>query len=115
VSGVDWTATWGVIGPAIIGLATWLKMRKLNQAKVDAAVSAARAEAVNSDATSEAVKLLRGEVERLGARVLAMEGREGRMIRHIYRLEGLMRAANPPIDPPPFDLDGEPVKAGGTT
>lgn len=111
---IDWTAVWGVIGPAAVGLATWIKMRKPNQAKVNAAVSAARAEAVNSDSTSEAVALLRGEVQRLSTRVQALESREGRMIRHIYRLEGLMRAANPPIDPPPFDLDGEPIKAGGT-
>lgn len=112
MNAIDWSAIWGVIGPAAVGLGTWLKMRKPNQAKVEAAVAAARAEAVNSDSTSEAVKLLRGEVERLSGRVQALENREGRMIRHIYRLEGLMRAAN--LDPPPFDLDAEPAKAGGT-
>lgn len=110
---IDWTVVWGVVGPAIVGLGTWLKTRKPNQAKLEAAVSAARAEAVNTDSTSAAVTLLREEVTRLSNRVTALEGREGRLVRHVYRLEGLMRAAG--IEPPPFEIDGDPVKAGGTT
>jgi hypothetical protein len=110
---MDWVAIWAVVGPAVVGLGTWLKTRKPNQAAITAAVAAARAEAVNSDSTSAAVELLRGEVARLSARVQALEGREGRLIRHVYRLEGLMRGAG--IEPPPFDIDNpEPIKAGGT-
>jgi len=109
---------WNAVGAAAIALVTgaggWLMGRKPNQAKLDAAVSAAKAEAVNSDSTSAAVALLRAEVERLSARVQALEGREGRLIRHVYRLEGLMRGAG--IEPPPFDIDApdHPIKAGGT-
>jgi hypothetical protein len=109
---LDWVSIWAVVGPAVVGLATWLKTRKPNQAAISAAVSAARAEAVNTDSTSAAVALLRGEVERLGARQQAMETREGKLIRHLWRLEALMRAHG--IEPPPFDIDGEPIRAGGT-
>lgn len=109
---MDWSAIWGVVGPAVVGLGTWLKMRKPNQARVDAAVSAAKAEAVNSDSTAAAMSLLRSELERLSNRVAAMEAREGRLIRHIYRLEGLMRARD--IEPPPFDVDSDTIRAGGS-
>ncbi len=40
------------------------------------------------------ITLMRAEVLRLSNRVTALEGREGRLIRHVYRLEGLMTAAN---------------------
>ena len=117
---IDWTATWGVVGPAVIGLGTWLKMRKPNQARLEAAVAVARAETTATQAGSTVVELLRQEVQRLDARmqaldavVAAMQKREGRLIRHVYRLEGLMRGAN--LVPPPFDIDSdEPIKAGGT-
>lgn len=110
---IDWTAIWGVVGPAVVGLATWLKMRKPNQAKVEAAIAAARVETATANAENTVVTLLREEVQRLSARVTSIERREGKLIRHIYRLEGLMRGAG--IEPPPFDIDSdEPVKAGGT-
>lgn len=110
---IDWTAVWGVVGPAVVGLATWLKMRKPNQAKLEAAVAAARVETVTANAENAVVTLLRQEVERLSARMTLLEKREGRLIRHLYRLEGLMRGAG--IEPPPFDIDTEePIRAGGT-
>jgi hypothetical protein len=109
---IDWSAVGGAAAAILTGVGGWLMGRKPNQAKIDAAVSAARAETVNSDSTSAAVALLRAEVERLSSRVQALEGREGRLIRHVYRLEGLMRGAG--IEPPPFDIDSDPVKAGGT-
>jgi hypothetical protein len=55
---------------------------------------------------------MREEVTRLGERVGRMEARELRLIRHIYRLEGLMRAAG--LEPPPFDPDSDTIRAGGS-
>ncbi len=67
-------------------------------------------EAAN-EAERDVIVLLRQEVERLSARVTAMESREGRLIRHVYRLEGLMRGAG--LEPPLFDIDGDvAIKAG---
>lgn len=63
-------------------------------------------------AETAVITLLRQEVERLSLRLTALEQREGRMVRHIYRLEGLMRAKD--IEPPPFDLDSDSIRAGGT-
>lgn len=65
-----------------------------------------------NDAERDVIVLLRQELERLSTRVSAMESREGRLIRHVYRLEGLMRAKD--IEPPPFEIDGDVIKAGGT-
>lgn len=58
------------------------------------------------------IQLMREEVTRLGERVGRMEARELRLIRHIYRLEGLMRAAG--LEPPPFDPDSDTIRAGGS-
>ena len=65
-----------------------------------------------ADAEVDVVTLLRQEIERLSKRVEGLESREGRMIRHIYRLEGLMRGHG--IEPPPFEIDGDDLKVGGT-
>lgn len=114
---IDWTVIWGVVGPALSGLAVWLKTRKPNQAKVDAAIAQARAETSLADAEGalyrrlrEDMDALRGDVDRLRAE-LATERTHGRKLeRHIWRLEGLMRKSG--LEPPPFD-EGE-VKAGLT-
>lgn len=114
---LDWSAVWGIVGPAVVGLATWLKMRKPNQAKIDAAVAASRADEAVSDAEGalyrrlrEDMDALRGDVNRLRAELDA-ERKHGRKLeRHIWRLERLMREAN--LTPPPFD-DTDTV-AGGT-
>lgn len=98
---IDWAALGTAAGGLIIGIGSFLAGRGKRQ------VADARA-----DAEVDVVTLLRQEIERLSSRVAGLESREGRMIRHIYRLEGLMRGAG--IEPPPFEIDGEPIKAGGT-
>lgn len=114
---VDWTAIWGVVGPAVVGLATWLRMRKPNEAKVAAAVAAARSEAAISDAEGalytrlrEDMDALRGDVNRLRAELDAERTHGRKLERHIWKLEGLMRKAG--LEPPPFD-EAE-AKAGVT-
>jgi hypothetical protein len=93
---------WNVVGTGVVGvlgaIGTWF-MGKGKRA-VDGAESKAERDVVN---------LLRQEVERLSVRLSAMESREGRMIRHIYRLEGLMRARG--VEPPPFDIDSDTIAA----
>lgn len=71
------------------GVAIWLRQQRVEQAA--------------ANAETDVINMLRAEVDRLSARLTAMEGREGRLIRHVYRLEGLMRAKD--IEPPPFDID----------
>lgn len=100
---IDWQAMGAAVAAVVLGVGSFIAGRGKRQ------VADAKA-----DAEVDVVTLLRQEIERLSRRVEGLESREGRMVRHIYRLEGLMRAANPPIEPPPFDLDGVPVKAGGT-
>lgn len=68
-------------------------------------------EAAN-DAERDVIVLLRQEVERLSARVTAMESREGRLIRHVYRLEALVRELGK--EPPAFEIDGGVIRAGLT-
>ncbi len=62
-------------------------------------------------AESRLYETIRLELDRLSAQVHALERRSGRMLNHIYRLEGLMRASG--LTPPPFDPDVEHT-AGGT-
>jgi hypothetical protein len=71
-----------------------------------------KVESAATGAEVTVIDLLRQEVERVQTRLTGLEQREGRMVRHIYRLEGLMRAKG--IEPPPFDLDSDTIKAGGT-
>jgi len=110
---VDWSAIWGVVMPAIAGLAGWIAGHKTNKATTEATVERARADGASAAAETSVVTLMREEVKRLADRVGALETREGRLIRHIYRLEGLMRGAG--LEPPHFDIDGQPEKAGGTS
>jgi hypothetical protein len=97
---IDWTVIGTALGGVATGVLAYFKgrgTRKVENAK--------------ADAETDVVTLLRQEVERLAERVKGLEKREGRMIRHIYRLEGLMRGHG--IEPPPFEID-EPIKAGLT-
>ncbi|KRG60802.1 hypothetical protein ABB25_01000 [Stenotrophomonas koreensis] len=52
---------------------------------------------------SRLYETVRLELDRLTEQVRALERRSGRMLNHIYRLEGLMRSSG--IEPPPFDPD----------
>ena len=98
---------WAVVGTAVMGIATgiggWFAGRGKRQ-RESARDSAAEAGKL------QVIDLLRSEVDRISQRMLAMatriealEQREGRMVRHIFRLEGVMRAHN--IEPPPFDVE----------
>lgn len=98
---IDWQTIGGGIGAIVLGALSFIAGRGKRQ------VTEARQEA-----EIDVVTLLRQEIERLSQRVAGLESREGRMIRHIYRLEGLMRGHG--IEPPPFEIDGEPIKAGLT-
>lgn len=98
---IDWNSIGTAIGGLVIGggsVALWWHKQRVGSAETGAHVAV--------------VDLLRQEVERLSGRLTALEHREGRMIRHIYRLEGLMRAKG--IEPPPFDIDTDTIRAGGT-
>jgi hypothetical protein len=57
---------------------------------------------------SRLYETVRQELDRLSTKVEKLERRSGRMLNHIYRLEGLMRAAN--LEPPPFDPDADHVQ-----
>ncbi len=61
---------------------------------------------------SRLYETVRLELDRLTVKVEQLERRSGRMLNHIYRLEGLMRASG--LTPPPFDPDAENIGAGGT-
>lgn len=114
---LDWTAIWGVIGPALAGLATFLATRKPNKAKLDAAVAQAKADGSAADAEGtlyrrlrEDVDALSGDVKRLRAELDTERTHSRKLERHIYRLERLMRNAG--IEPP--ELHEEDLKVGGT-
>lgn len=98
---IDWQAVGTAIGGLLIGaggVGLWWRRQVV--------------ESVRQGAEVDVITLMRDEIARLGARVGSLEAREGRMIRHIYRLEGLMRAKD--IEPPPFDIDSDSIKVGGT-
>ena len=97
----DWSTIGAGIAAAVTGAVGWLAGRQKRAT-----------EATEEKAERDVIELLRKEVERLSVRVAGLEGREGRLIRHVYRLEGLMRGAG--MEPPPFDIDGQPIKIGGT-
>lgn len=122
---IDWNALWVVGGTALGSLATYLKTRKPNQAKVDAAVSAAKAEGSIADAEGALYKRLREEIEALRGDIIhirteqaqtrkeldAERAHSRRQDNYIWLLIRMLREHN--INPPPFE-DGEPIKAGGT-
>lgn len=93
---MDWNAIGTGVTAFIVGaggVAVWWRQQSVNNAA--------------GEAQTTAYDMLKQEMVRYGDRITALEQREGRMIRHIYRLEGLMRASG--IEPPPFDIDGPPV------
>jgi hypothetical protein len=96
---------WALLGTGIAGVVSGIGGWVMGRGKRNVETAATGAE-------TAVITLLRQEVERLSARLTALEQREGRMVRHIYRLEGLMRAKD--IEPPPFDLDSDTIRAGGT-
>lgn len=96
---VDWQAIGTAIGGLMVGaggVALWWRKQFVETAR--------------EGAEANVIQLMRKEVTRLGERVGRMEARELRLIRHIYRLEGLMRAAG--IEPPPFDPENDTIRAG---
>ncbi|WP_099553146.1 hypothetical protein [Stenotrophomonas maltophilia] len=98
---VDWQAIGTAFGGLMVGaggVALWWRKQFVETAREGAEVNV--------------IQLMREEVTRLGERVGRMERRELRLIRHIYRLEGLMRAAG--LEPPPFDPDSDTIRAGGS-
>lgn len=99
---MNWELIGTALGGIVIGLGGWFAGK-------------GRREVTSAENTAErdVVLLLRQEVQRLSERLTAMESREGRMIRHIYRLEGLMRAKG--VEPPAFDLDSDTLRPDGAS
>lgn len=93
---------WNLVGTGLMGLLTGVGGWFMGKGK-------RAVESAEATAERDVVNLLRQEVQRLSDRLTLMEAREGRTIRHIYRLEGLMRAAG--IEPPHFEIDGGSVEA----
>lgn len=109
---------WGQVGAAItaVGIgaggvyAWWLKTTK-SKAVTSADIATARAEESVADANSKVYKMLLERVitlendMRIVRDELAQERQHSRrLVLHIWKLEGLMRAAG--LDAPPF-VDGE--------
>lgn len=110
---LDWITIWGVVGPAVAGLAMYLKTRKPRQAELDAAVAGARAETSIASATETQYRGLREDLDMLRRDITALraeldvERKHGRKLeKHIWLLEGLMRKNG--IEPPAFS-DAEPT------
>lgn len=93
---IDWTAVGTALAWILVGIGSYLAGR--GRRPVEAAGVAAE---------TDVIDMLRAEVSRLSQRITALEGREGRLIRHVYRLEGLMAGAG--LTAPPFSLDGEMI------
>lgn len=99
---VDFQALGTGIGGLILGaggVAMWWRQQKVENAAATAEKSV--------------IDMLREEVGRLSERVTRMERRESRILRHVYRLEGVLRANG--LEPPTFDPDADeppPLPAG---
>jgi hypothetical protein len=106
---VDWQQVGSAVVALVVGAGGWIIGRKDKKATSEANVAKARAEGATAAAETSVVELMREEVRRLSVRVAALESREGRLIRHIYRLEGLMRGNG--MEPPHFDIDGDAPQA----
>lgn len=98
MTGFSWEAVGMAIASVLIGVGGWLSGRGRRNAE-DAGY---RRDTTAAETESRVVDLMRGELARLSDRVAAMEAREGKLIRHVWLLEGLMRAAD--LDPPPFSV-----------
>lgn len=99
------TIDWTLIGTAVVGILTGIGGFFTGKSKRNVETAANAAE-------TDVITMLRTEVARLSQRITALEGREGRLIRHVYRLEGLMVGAN--LTPPPFEIDGGNIPPVGT-
>lgn len=97
---IDWT----LVGSALIGIVTGIGGYFTGKSKRNVETAANAAE-------TDVITMLRAEVARLSMRITALEGREGRLIRHVYRLEGLMAGAG--LTPPPFEIDGGSITPVG--
>lgn len=91
---LDFQALGTGIGGLVIGaggVAMWWRQQKVENAAATAEKSV--------------IDMLREEVGRLSERVTRMERRENRILRHVYRLEGMLRANG--HEPPAFDPDAD--------
>jgi hypothetical protein len=98
---IDWSAIGTAAGGILIGIGSFLAGK--SKRNVETAANAAE---------TDVITMLRAEVARLSQRITALEGREGRLIRHVYRLEGLMAGAG--LTPPPFEIDGGGIPPVGS-
>lgn len=99
MSGIDWQALGGAVVSLMIGaggVALLWRKQAVDNARQGAEV--------------DVIDMMRQEVKRLGDRLGAMEQREGRLIRHIYHMEAVMRAAG--MNPPPFNIESDTIQAG---
>lgn len=99
MSGIDWQALGGAVVSLMIGaggVALLWRKQAVDNARQGAEV--------------DVIDMMRQEVKRLGDRLGAMEQREGRLIRHIYHMEAVMRAAG--MNPPPFNIESDTLQAG---
>ena len=86
----------GAIASVLAGLLAWFT-RGTRSAQD-------RADVASADASTNVVELMRGELNRLAERVHNLERRELILLRHIYKLEALLRDMGK--EPPDFELDG---------
>lgn len=95
---IDWDVVGAAAMAALTGAVGWIGGRQKRKT----------AEA-GQIAERDVIVLMREEVARLSARsaeqeirIQRLEDRENRLVRHIFRLEALMRGAG--LEPPPFDI-----------
>lgn len=91
---MDWSAIGTAVGGLVLGaggVGIWWRNQAVNSAASGAQVTA--------------YDMLNAEVKRMGERIGALEQREGRLIRHIYRLEAMLRAIGQ--EPPTFDVESD--------
>lgn len=62
-----------------------------------------RADIAATDASTNVIEVMRGEFNRLAERVHNLETRELRLLRHVYKLESMLRELGK--DPPAFDME----------
>lgn len=98
--------TWQAVGTALAGLiiggggvGLWWRKQVVETARQGAEV--------------DVIQMLRAEVERLAVRQAAMEKREGRLIRHVYKLEALLHAQG--LAFPPFTVEDDPHQVRRTS
>jgi hypothetical protein len=95
---------WPSVGVALTGIGSGVAGFLTGRKKRGVDVSAEVAEITVIDT-------MRAELLRLSIRITLLEGREGRLIRHVYRLEGLIVGAG--MTPPQFEIDGGAITPVG--